>query len=149
MGKQPKVDGFRNTCLVLFSEHDEQTECNEERVLFINDIDEEEEEKLEPRGDTIDSESELQSNLDSTSKSSWKQSSCGFLLLILTTLFFQNFSFDMVEAGFLWSKMLGLGSPKLRIFGGGVSGGSTSFGDDSFAIPGCISHLNGTPSPLL
>lgn len=70
IGKQPKVVGFRNTCLVLLSEHDEQTECNEERVLFINDIDEEEEEKLEPRGDTIDSESELQSNLDSTSKSS-------------------------------------------------------------------------------
>jgi hypothetical protein len=55
----------------------------------------------------------------------------------------------MVEDGFLASKMLGLGSPKLRNFGGGVSGGSTSFGDDSFAIPGCISHLNGTPSPVL
>jgi hypothetical protein len=57
------------TRLVVFSEH-EHAEFNEERELFINDRDEEEEEKLEPRGDIIDSESELQSNPDSTSKSS-------------------------------------------------------------------------------
>jgi hypothetical protein len=42
--------------LVVLSEH-EHTEFNEERELFINDRDEEEEEKLEPRGDIIDSES--------------------------------------------------------------------------------------------
>lgn len=144
IGKQPKVNGFPYTRLLVLSEH---VEFNEDRVLFINDIDEEEEEKLEPRGDAIDSESELQSNLDTTSKSSRKQYSCkGFLLL--TTLFLQNHIFDIVEADLL-SKMHGFGSPKLRIAGGGVSGGSSSFGDSSFATPGCISHLNGTPSPLL
>lgn len=52
MGKQPKVEGLLYTFLIVVV------------GLFMNDIDDQEE-KLEPRGDAIelDSESELQSNM--------------------------------------------------------------------------------------
>jgi len=138
MGKQPKVKDLPYTSLrvVLVG-------------LFMNDIDDQEE-KLDPRDDSTDSESELQSNLTNMSKpetsSSWKQTWDGFLLFPRFTLFFQNLSLDRVEG--LGSGMHGLGSPRLRSAGGGLRGGRSSFGR-SFATPGCISHLKGTPSPLL
>jgi len=137
MGKQPKLKGFPYTSLTVVV------------GLFTNDIDDQEE-KLEPREDATDSESELQSNLANISKpitsSSWKQSWDDFLLFPRSTLFFQNLNLDRDE-GF-GSGTQGLGSPMLRSAGGGLSGGRSSFGR-SFATPGCISHLNGTPSPLL
>lgn len=142
IAKQPNVKGLPYTSLIGLSE---LVECNDGRVFIIDKDDEEE--KLEPRGDAIDSESELQSSLANISKSikSSLTLSWGFLVFPRFVLLFQNLSLERVE-GFGWS-MHGLGSPMLRSAGGGVSGGSCSFGD-SFAIPGCISHLNGTPSPL-
>lgn len=142
MGKQPKVEGLPHTSLIVLV------------GLFMNDDIDDQEEKLEPRGDAIelDSESELQSNMSKpiTSSSSWKQSwdeEDDFLLFPRFTLFFQNLSLDLVEG--LVSGIHGLGSPRLRSAGGGLSGGRTSLGCCPFAIPGCISHLNGTPSLLL
>lgn len=53
MGKQPKVEGLPHTSLIVLV------------GLFMNDDIDDQEEKLEPRGDAIelDSESELQSNM--------------------------------------------------------------------------------------
>jgi len=138
MGKQPKVKGLPYTSLTVVLVG-----------LFMNDM-EDQEEKLEPREDATDSESELQSNLCNMSKtitsSSWKQSWDEFLLFPRFTLFLQNLSLDRVED--LGCGMHGLGSPRLRSAGGGLRGGRSYFGC-SFATPGCISHLKGTPSPLL
>lgn len=62
---------------------------------------------------------------------------------------FRNLSFAGNTEWFDSStEMDGFGKPRLSIAGGGLRGGIISVVWVLIGVPGCISHLNGTPSDL-